>query len=161
AAKRARKAKSARGAGEMSLWNRWAAAALIVVGLGVAFEWAHRTIGSSPQLPGGPNIVDSDVVRGGALLLESPVGRQTQSVKAFTWRALAGATSYRVEVRDVAGELVWQGLAATSRLETPSELAAQLQTYVSYSWSVTAFDAAQSAVGHSQSARFAVEPAPN
>jgi hypothetical protein len=160
AAKHARLARSARGGAEMSLWNRWAAAALVVVGLGVAFEWAHRTIGSVPALPGGSGNLDPDVVRGGSILLESPVGRQTQRVTEFSWRPVPGATSYRIQIRDGAGEAVWQGLTPTARLATPPELAARLETYVTYAWSVTAFDGVESAVGHSPSVSFVIEPAP-
>jgi hypothetical protein len=159
AAKRARQAKSARRGAEMSLWNRWAAAALVVVGLGVAFEWAHRTIGAGPATSSGVASLDSDVVRGGTILLESPAGRQTRPVSEFAWRAVPGATSYRIEIRDGAGEAVWQGAAPTSRLATPPQLAALLETYVTYSWAVTALDGTENAVGHSPAVTFAIEPA--
>ncbi len=158
-AARRRKSKSPGEAREMSLWNRWAAAALVIVGLGVAFEWAHRTIGGAPATSPRPGSFDSDVVRGGAIVLDSPLGRQARAVSEFAWRALPGAASYRLEVREAAGDLLWQGSAVGVRLETPADLAAKLETYVAYTWNVTALDAAQSAVGQSQSARFVVEPA--
>jgi hypothetical protein len=150
-----------RSSGEPSLWSRWAAAALIVVGLGFAFEWAHRTIGRGgpPALSPGGTSLDPDVVRGGAILLESPLGRQSEAVREFTWRPGEGAAAYRVEIRDLAGDLVWQGLSPAPRLATPPDLAAKLETYVAYAWTVTALDASQSPLGQSQSARFTIEPA--
>lgn len=143
---------------ETPLWHRWAAAALIVVGLGFMFEWAHRTIGGAPGLPDAPA---SDVVRSGEVLLEAPVGVLGTAPAEFSWRAVAGAASYRVELRDVAGDLVWQGSSSTTRLAIPADPAAQLQTLVTYRWNVTAFDTAASALAHSAPASFRIEPPAN
>jgi hypothetical protein len=160
---RAKRSRAARQPGEMSLWNRWAAAALVVVGLGFAFEWAHRSL--APALPERSDASISDVVRSGEVLLDSPFGvvaaTGVEHLPPFAWRAVAGATSYRVEVRDVAGDLLWQGSSTATTLAAPPDLLAKLETLVTYRWNVTALDAAASAVAHSAPASFRVEPPAN
>ena len=153
AALRSSREQRSRRPAETPLWSRWAAAALVVIGLGFAFEWAHRSL--SPALPNAP---DADVVRSGEVLLDSPVGKLTGTLPGFSWRAVAGAVSYRVELRDVAGDLVWQGVSKTTTLSAPPELLAKLETFVSYHWNVTALDASSSAVAHSSPASFRIEP---
>ncbi len=163
---RAKRSRAARQPGEMSLWNRWAAAALVVVGLGFAFEWAHRSL--APALPDRSDASISDVVRSGEVLLDSPFGVVAATTAAgveqlppFSWRAVAGAASYRLEVRDVAGDLLWQGSSTTTALAAPPDLLAKLETLVTYRWNVTALDAAASAVAHSAPASFRIEPPAN
>ncbi len=156
AAMRSAREQRSRRQAESPLWSRWAAAALVVVGLGFAFEWAHRSL--SPALPNAP---DADVVRSGEVLLDAPVGKLTGTLSGFSWRAVAGAVSYRVELRDVAGDLVWQGVSTTTTLSAPPELLTKLETFVSYRWNVTALDASSSAVAHSSPARFRLEPPAN
>lgn len=157
---RRKRSRLSRGSREMSLWNRWAAAALVLVGMGVAFEWAHRSF--APALPGRGEGAMSDVVRSGELRLDSPVGvvagADAASLPAFVWRPLAGARSYRVEVRDVAGDLLWQGVSDTATLAPPPDLRSKLETLVTYRWSVTALDDAAGAVGRSAAESFRIEP---
>lgn len=157
AAKRARLARQSAGT---PLWSRWAAAALLVVGLGIAFEWGHRSF--APALPDRPDVYSPDVVRSGEVRLLAPAGvldvAGVDALPPFSWRPVAGAVSYRVELRDVADELLWQGISTGTTLAAPPELLAQLATLVTYRWNVTAFDAAQSDIGHSPAASFRVEP---
>lgn len=156
----AKRAKLARQMREPSLWSRWAAAALVVVGLGLVFEWGHRSL--APALPDRTDALSPDVVRSGEVRLDAPVGvvevAGIAELPAFAWRPVAGAASYRVEVRDVADELVWQGSSTAAELVAPPDLRAKLQTLVTYRWNVTAFDAAQSAIAHSAAASFRIEP---
>ena len=163
---RAKRLRAARQPGEMSLWNRWAAAALVVIGLGFAFEWAHRNL--APALPDRSEAAISDVVRSGEVLLESPFGvvaatttTGVEQLPPFVWRAFAGAASFRVEVRDVAGDLLWQGSSTATTLAAPPDLLAKLETLVTYRWTVTALDAAAGAVAHSVPASFRLEPPAN
>lgn len=156
-AARAKRAKASGSRGEMALWSRWAAAALIVIGLGLTFEWGHRNL--APALPDAPNALSSDVVRSGEVLLDAPVGVESAQPSGFSWRAVPGAASYRVEVRDVAGDLLWQGTVETPRVATPPELATMLESFVTYRWSVTALDAAGNSVAQSLPAAFRLEPA--
>lgn len=159
----AKRAKLARQMREPSLWSRWAAAALVVVGLGLVFEWGHRSF--APALPDRTDTLSPDVVRSGEVRLDAPVGvvevAGIAELPPFAWRPVAGAASYRLEVRDVADELVWQGSSTAAELAAPPELRAKLQTLVTYRWNVTALDAAQSAIGHSAPASFRIEPPAN
>jgi hypothetical protein len=159
----AKRAKLARQSAGMSLAGRWAAAALVVVGLGLAFEWGHRNF--APALPDRPDALSPDVVRSGEVRLVSPLGivevAALDQLPPFAWRPVAGAATYRVEVRDVADELLWQGGSTGARLVAPPELRAKLATLVTYRWNVTAFDAGQIAIGHSAKASFRVEPPAN
>ncbi len=163
AAKRARRSGTVREATGMPLWNRWAAAALVVIGLGFAFEWAHRSL--APALPGRPDALSSDIVRSGEVRLDAPVGVLSASgaeqLPPFAWRAVAGAASYRIELRDVGGDLLWQGESATTTLLAPAELRAKVETFVTYRWNVTALDASASALAHSAAASFRIEPPAN
>lgn len=159
----AKRAKLARQMREPSLWSRWAAAALVIVGLGLVFEWGHRSF--APALPDRTDALSPEVVRSGEVRLDAPVGvvevAGIAGLPPFAWRPVAGAASYRLEVRDVAGDLLWQGTATGATLAVPAELAAKLETLVTYRWNVTALDAAQSAIGHSATASFRVEPPTN
>lgn len=156
----AKRAKLARQSAGTPLWSRWAAAALLVAGLGVAFEWGHRSF--APALPDRADVFSPDVVRSGEVRLEAPMGvlevAGLDALPPFAWRPVAGARSYRVEVRDVADELLWQGEATGTTLTAPPALLAKLATLVTYRWNVTAFDAVQSAIGHSAAGSFRVEP---
>ena len=160
---RERRSKRALGKSEMPLWSRWAAAALVVMGLGLTFEWGHRNF--APALPDASDSFRSDVVRSGEVLLDSPVGMLPLAgagdLPPFAWRAVAGAASYRVEMRDVAGDLLWQGDSLTTTLTAPPELRAKLETFVTYRWDVTAIDASASALAHSVPASFRIEPPAN
>ena len=159
----AKRAKLARKSAGTPLWSRWAAAALVVVGLGLVFEWGHRSF--APALPDRTGALSPDVVRSGEVRLDTPVGvvevAGIAELPAFAWRPVAGAASYRLEVRDVADELLWQGSSTAAGLVAPPELRAKLQTLVTYRWNVTALDAAQSAIGHSAAASFRIEPPAN
>ncbi|MEO8274952.1 MAG: hypothetical protein ABI639_01960 [Thermoanaerobaculia bacterium] len=157
------RAKRAKTHGEMPLSRRWAAAALVVLGLGVAFEWAHRNFGVvPPSLPGTSSSLDPTVVRGGEIVLESPQGEiAAETLREFAWRGVPGAASYRLEIRDVAGEILWQGSETANRLRVSPELAAKLATYVTYRWNVTALDVAGSALAHSATGTFALDPSSN
>lgn len=159
----AKRAKLARQSAGTPMWSRWAAAAIVVIGLGLAFEWGHRSF--APALPDRSDALSPDVVRSGEVRLDTPVGvvevAGIDSLPPFTWRPVAGATSYRLELRDVADDLLWQGDSTAATLVAPPELRAKLATLVTYRWNVTALDAAQSAIGHSAIASFRVEPPTN
>lgn len=152
----AARAKRARAGRELSLPSRWAAAALIVIGLGLTFEWGHRNF--APAIPDAGEALRSDVVRSGEVLLDAPVGLGTAQPSEFSWRAVPGAVSYRVEVRDVAGELLWLATTETPRVTPPGELASKLESFVTYHWSVTALDVAGNPVAQSSPAAFRFEP---
>jgi len=130
-------------------WTKFAAAALLLVGIAVTLRWS---VPSGP--PSLPDVPATDVVRGGALALESPVGELAAAPARFDWQSVASATSYTVEIRDVAGDLVASADTVESALEIAPELAARLESRVSYSWSVRARDAAGAEIARSAPAIF-------
>lgn len=148
-----RRRERAKSAGVAPVWTRWAAAALIAVGAGVAVRWNATTL--APPLPDRPDV---DVVRSGEVLLESPVGELAAKPARFAWRELPGAASYRFELRDVAGDLLHAADADTAGLELDSRLAAILESHVSYSWLVIARDAAGRELARSAPAIFRYAP---
>jgi hypothetical protein len=147
-----RPAKRRESATTSAPWPRWAAAALVLVGLGVALRW--NAAPRPPSLPDGPI---SDVVRGAELVLEGPVGDADGEPREFRWRAVAGAESYRLEVRDVAGELLYAAESRGTVLATPAELADTLESRVSYSWTVVARGAGGTELTRSTPAIFRFE----
>jgi hypothetical protein len=118
-------------------WTKLAAAALLVVGIAVTLRWS---VPSGPPIL--PDVPATDVVRGGALTLESPLGELAEAPARFDWQSVPGAARYTLEIRDVAGDPVASADAAESALEIPPGLAAKLESHVAYSWSVVARDAA-------------------
>lgn len=130
-------------------WTRWAAAALVVLGLAVALRW--NAVRLAPPLPDGPSI---DVVRSGELLLESPIGELPAAPERFEWRPVPGATNYSVEVRDVAGDLLFSADAPGPALALTPEHGAQIESHVSYTWTVIARDAAGAELARSAPAIF-------
>ena len=90
-------------------------------------------VGTSQSRPGAAGRASeaaiSDVVRSGEVLLDSPFGvvatTGVEQLPPFVWRAVAGAASYRVEVRDVAGDLLWQGSSTATTLAAPPDLAGE------------------------------------
>lgn len=147
-----RPAKRSSTAGPSPAWTRYAAAALVLVGLGVAVRW--NATPRPPALPDGPL---SDVVRGGEITLDSPVGELPAEPSQFAWRPVAGATSYRLEVRDVAGDLLFSGESREPAFGAPADLGALLESRVAYSWLVIARDAAGAELARSSPAIFRFE----
>ena len=87
-------------------------------------------------------------------LRSGSIGELETKPSEFRWRAVAGAASYRVELRDVAGDLVASAESRAPRLALEGELARRLESRVTYSWTVTARDAAGIEVARSAAAVF-------
>jgi len=130
-------------------WTKFAAAALLLVGIAVTLRWS---VPSRP--PALPDVPATDVVRGGALALESPVGEMAAAPGRFDWQSIPGAANYTIEIRDVAGDLVGSAESSESGLEIAPDLAARLESRVSYSWSVVARDSAGTEIARSAPAIF-------
>jgi hypothetical protein len=134
-------------------WTRWAAAALVVVGVG--FLWQASRTALPPELagPGG-----TDVVRGGEIEVEAPVGEVTGVPAELSWRPVAGAVVYRVELLDVAGDPLGGGETAATRFELPASLAEKLRPRARYGWRVTALDAGQHELARSAVVEISILP---
>ncbi len=117
-------------------WNRWAAAALLVVGVGFAYQVGRRALPPEVAGPGGDGVVRSAV-----LALESPVGEVAGVPTELAWAREEGAALYAVELLDVAGETLGAARVALPRLTLAPELRATLRPRARYAWRVTAFAA--------------------
>jgi hypothetical protein len=138
-----------RGAGAPRSWTRWAAAALVLL----AVALAARTM--RPPLP--PEVLppgEGEVVRGGEIELEAPLGATAAIPAEFAWRPVAGAERYEVELLDVAGERLWSATTAAGRVELPEAARQLLRPRASYAWRVRALDAGGQEIGRSVVAPF-------
>ena len=88
-------------------------------GLAVAASLALAML-IPPTLPGLPGTSRSDVpkpaflrpVEGEVVAHDSPL---------LSWRAIGGATAYRLEITQIDGEYAWQGRSSTTNLRIPEE----------------------------------------
>jgi hypothetical protein len=138
-----------RGTGAPRSWTRWAAAALVLL----AVALAARTM--RPPLP--PEVLppgEGEVVRGGEIELEAPLGATAAIPAEFAWRPVAGAERYEVELLDVAGERLWSATTAAGRVELPEAARQLLRPRASYAWRVRALDADGREIGRSVIAPF-------
>jgi hypothetical protein len=135
-------------------WTRWAAAALLVAGVGLI--WEARRTPAPPELP-GPGT--TDVVRGGELQVLAPVGEVIGAPAELSWRPVEAAAKYRVELADVGGESLGGGESTSARFALPPELANRLRERATYTWQVVAFDADGRELARSSRVEFTVRPA--
>lgn len=124
------------GAAASPTWMRWAAAALMVLGLGVALQTVRRAL--PPELTGP---VDGDVVRGGELSVIAPVGEVAAVPGELVFDSATGAARYRVELVDVAGATLWSAEVAASPARLDAAARALLRPHATYAWRVVALAA--------------------
>ncbi|MGE0641398.1 MAG: hypothetical protein AB7G12_02470 [Thermoanaerobaculia bacterium] len=134
-------------------WSRWAAAAMIVLGIGLALRLGGPD--APPALPGGSS---SGIVRGSDLVLVAPVGELAGQPDRFVWQAVPSATRYRVELRDVVGDPLWSGEATGTELALPQEARPRIESMVSYQWTVIAYDGEERVVARATPATFRFRP---
>ena len=148
-----RRERKADGSSRMAVWGRWAAAALVVVGLGLGFQaWRDSR---SPEL-GGPGV--TGVVRSGEIELVAPVGEVVGAPREMVWVGVPDAASYRVELLDVAGDPVASIETSAPRVELDEATRAELRARASYGWRVVALDSAGAEVASSATVEFEVAP---
>jgi hypothetical protein len=117
-------------------WLRWAAAALVVLGLGIALQTARQAL--PPELTGP---LDGDVVRGGELAAIAPVGEVAAVPDRLEFEPAAGAARYRVELLDVAGKSIWGADVVLPPARLDETARALLRPRATYGWRVTALAA--------------------
>jgi hypothetical protein len=133
-------------------WLRLAAAAVLVVAVGLFFQTLR-----SPTLPPPP---DGGVVRSGTVEAVAPRGEVGEVPGELRWRPVAGASTYRVRLRGADGDLLWEGEAGAAAAALPAEIMSSLHRAVAYSWSVEAADARGGTLGRSGEVAFRVAPTP-
>lgn len=96
-------------------------------------------------------------IRGGSLELVAPVGPGSVPAE-FRWRSPIEAASYRVDVFDDQGTLMYAIAAATERAAVTAELRGVLTAGARYRWKVTALDDLGAAITSSELQTFVVAP---
>lgn len=133
---------------------RFAAAAVLVIGLGLGYK-AFQSPG--PELP-DPGT--GEVMRGGEVDVVSPVGDVAEIPAELRWVVVDGAASYRVRITAVDGSVLWEGTASTSSVRLPADVAGGLHRAVVYTWTVEALDPSGARLASSEPVRFKVRPDP-
>lgn len=136
-------------------WQRWAAAALLVLGVGLFYRGSRDLLPPDPVDPIGPR--GGDVVRGG-LRLDAPRGEVVGAPHALAWSAHEGAVRYRWEILDVAGDPIAAGETAASSAALDAAQRASLRPRTRYGWRVAALDAAGAELASSETVEFFVRP---
>jgi len=111
-----------------------AAAFVAAIALGVSL---YQGEGGKPHL-GVPNV---GVYRNIETIQLKTVGDLSQPPDQLTWAAVAGASSYVVEVDDVTGDKLWESRSAQNSITVDSQLKALLKPGKPLTWTVTALDA--------------------
>ena len=141
-------------------WLRLAAAAAVVLGLGLAFQTLY-----TPAPPAPPS---AEVVRGGTIETLAPAGEVGEVPGALRWEGARGARAYRVRIETVTGEVLWQaeveaetaGGDMTAGMGVPEDVRARMTRAVTYRWTVQALDAAGRILAESEPAAFRATPEP-
>lgn len=133
---------------------RFAAAVLLVIGLGLLYRAFQSP---RPDLP-TPEV--GGVMRGGEVEAVSPVGELAEMPAELRWVPVAGAASYRVRITAVDGSVLWEGTALAPSIRLPAEVAGRLHRAVVYTWTVEALDPGGARLASSEPVRFRVKPNP-
>jgi hypothetical protein len=109
----------------------------------------------------GPGKLNSGIgsgqFRSGAIHLVSPVSDMPQAPTEFRWDAVQGASSYRVELKDVAGITLASAKSTQNVLPVTPELKANMISGKPLKWKVTALDAAGNEIANSSTEQFKVK----
>jgi hypothetical protein len=139
---------------QSSSFLRFAAAALLVVGLGLGYR-AFQSPGPDLPDPG-----TGEVMRGGEVEAVAPVGEVAEIPAELRWVLVDRAASYRVRITAVDGSVLWEDIASTSPVRLPADVAGRLHRAVVYTWTVEALDPNGARLASSEPVRFKVRPDP-
>jgi hypothetical protein len=128
-----------------------AAALSAVLVLGISLY--HGNQEGPPKI--GPGIGHGNF-RGGIHLV-APVGDLAQAPAEFRWDAVAGASSYLVELKDVAGVTLASAKSTQNVLPVTPEMKANMSSGKPLTWKVTALDASGNAVADSSGGNFKIK----
>lgn len=150
-------------AGRLAFWRSFFRSSYVVAALAVAliiifgvslYISEHQ---KPPQLSAGLSSSNSpEIMRSGSVRLIAPSGDLGQLPVSFSWDAYPGARSYRVELTEVDGTLVWKGTVDQNALSVKPDLKSMLHNGKPYLWQVTALDASGNAVASSSHERFRI-----
>ncbi len=95
--------------------------------------------------------------RSGAIHLVSPIAEQSSAPVEFRWDAVQGASSYTVELKDVAGITLATAKSSQNVLPVTPEMKANMVSEKPLKWKVTALDAAGTEIANSSTEQFKVK----
>jgi hypothetical protein len=130
-----------------------AAALAVMLALGVSLYKAGDSDGRSTI----SNNVGTGSVRSGSVRLVSPVGDLQQAPVEFRWEAVSGASSYSIELKDVAGVVLASAKSTRNILAVTPEMKANISSGKPLKWKVTALDASGREVASSAAENFKVK----
>jgi hypothetical protein len=131
---------------------RFAAAALLVIGLGLGYR-AFQSPG--PELP-DPEI--GGVMRGGEVEALAPVGDVAEIPAELRWVVMDGAASYRVRITAVDGSVLWETTVFAPPVHLPADVTGRLHRAVVYTWTVEALNPDGARLASSEPVRFRARP---
>jgi len=109
----------------------------------------------------GPGKLNSGIgsgqFRSGAIHLVSPVSDIPQAPTEFRWDAVPGASSYSVEIKDVAGVTLATAKSTQNVLPVTPEMRGNMLSGKPLKWKVTALDAAGKEIANSSTEQFKVK----
>jgi len=95
--------------------------------------------------------------RSGAIHLVSPIAEQNDAPTEFRWEAVQGASSYTVELKDVAGITLATANSTQNALPVTPEMKANMVSGKPLKWQVTAIDANGKEIANSSGGEFKVK----
>jgi hypothetical protein len=111
--------------------------------------------------PGGPGKINpglgSGNFRSGAIHLVSPIADQNNAPQEFRWDAVQGASTYSVELKDVAGITLASATSTQNVLPVTPEMRANMLSGKPLKWKVTALNAAGKEIANSSTEQFKVK----
>jgi hypothetical protein len=112
-----------------------AASLLAVAGAGL-----YLRRGSDVPRPSAP--VASSVWRSAQFAAISPAGDLSQRPSRLQWESVPGSATYRVELREVDGTVIWSGETTQPEINIPAAILVQLKPGRAFRWQASAFNAA-------------------
>jgi hypothetical protein len=95
--------------------------------------------------------------RSGSIHLVSPIADQPSAPAEFRWEAVQGASSYTVELKDVAGITLATAKSSQNMLQVTPEMRANMTADKPLKWKVTALDANGKEIANSSMEDFKVK----
>ena len=127
-----------------------ALAAVLIVGISL---YHGNSDGPGKINPG----IGSGNFRSGSIHLVSPITDQTSAPAEFRWDAVQGASSYTVELKDVAGITLATAKSSQNVLQVTPEMKANMISGKPLKWKVTAMDANGKEIANSSLEQFKVK----
>lgn len=127
-----------------------ALAAVLIVGISL---YHGNSDGPGKLNPG----LGNGQFRSGAIHLVSPIADQSSAPAEFRWDAVQGASSYRVELKDVAGITLASAKSSQNVLAVTLEMKANMISGKPLKWTVTAMNADGKEIANSSTEQFKIK----